>query len=56
MGQSLGYEVRTASTGEEGFHLAERESFEAVLTDLALPGLSGLDVARQIDRRYPGPP
>lgn len=56
MGQSLGYEVRTALTGEEGLKLVERETFEAVLTDLALPGISGLEVARQISRRRPGLP
>jgi len=56
MGQSLGYEVRTAASGEEGLRLAERETFDAVLTDLALPRLSGLEVARQISRLRPGVP
>jgi CheY-like chemotaxis protein len=56
MGQSLGYEVRTASTGEEGLRLVEQESFAAVLTDLALPGVSGLEVARQVSRQHPGTP
>ena len=56
MGQSLGYEVRTAASGEEGLRLAEREAFDAVLTDLALPRLSGLEVARQISRLRPGVP
>ncbi len=56
MGQSLGYDVRTASTGEEGLRLAEQDSFEAVLTDLALPGISGLEVARRITLQYPGTP
>jgi len=56
MGQSLGYEVRTAASGEEGLRLAEQETFDAVLTDLALPRLSGLEVARQISRLRPGVP
>ncbi|MEW5795688.1 MAG: response regulator [Candidatus Zixiibacteriota bacterium] len=56
MGQSLGYEVRTASSGEEGLRLAERQQFDAVLTDLALPKMSGLEVARQISRLRPGVP
>ena len=56
MGQSLGYEVRTAVSAEEGLRLAEREVFDAVLTDLALPRLSGLEVARRISRLRPGIP
>jgi CheY-like chemotaxis protein len=56
MGQSLGYEVRTAASGEEGLRLAEQEAFDVVLTDLALPRLSGLEVARQISRFRPGVP
>jgi CheY-like chemotaxis protein len=56
MGQSLGYEVRTARSGEEGLALAERETFDAILTDLALPRLSGLEVARRINRLRPGVP
>jgi len=48
MGQSLGYEVRTAANGEEGLRIFRREEFDLVLTDLALPGLSGLEIARQI--------
>ena len=56
MGQSMGYEVRTATAAEEGLALAEREHFDVVLTDLALPRISGLEVARQIGRLHPGVP
>jgi CheY-like chemotaxis protein len=56
MGQSLGYEVRTAPTGEAGLDLVRREAFDLILTDLALPGLSGLEVARQAREIRPGVP
>jgi CheY-like chemotaxis protein len=32
--------------------LAER-SFDAVLTDVSLPGMSGIDLAKQLSERYP---
>ena len=56
MGQSLGYEVRTAASGEDGLKLFRREDFDLVLTDLALPGISGLEVARQVRRIQPAVP
>jgi len=48
MGRSMGYLVTTAGSGEEGLRLAQRETFDIILTDLTLPGLSGLDVARRL--------
>jgi DNA-binding response OmpR family regulator len=51
MGQSMGYYVETASSGEEGVRLASASQFDIILTDLAMPGMSGLAVAREIRRR-----
>ncbi len=56
MGQSLGYTVHTAATGEEGVRMADRELYDVVLTDLALPGMSGLQVAQHIRRTRPEVP
>jgi DNA-binding response OmpR family regulator len=39
-----GYDVHTAATGEDGFRLATREKFDAVLLDLMLPGRDGMRV------------
>ena len=36
-----GYEVTTASGGEEALHLFERGDFDVVLTDLVMPGMDG---------------
>ncbi len=53
MGKSLGYSVTTALSGEEGLELAREERFDLILTDLALPGVSGLDVASRIRADHP---
>ena len=39
-----GYAVEAAVTGEQALALMEREAFALVLLDLALPGMSGMDV------------
>jgi CheY-like chemotaxis protein len=56
MCQSLGFSVRTASSGEAGLQLARQHHFDLVLTDLAMPGLSGLEVARELHKAQPDLP
>jgi CheY-like chemotaxis protein len=53
MCQSLGYQVQTASNGAEGVRLAAFSRFDIVLTDLAMPDLTGLEVARQVRQIQP---
>ncbi|MFC5449267.1 response regulator transcription factor [Paenibacillus aestuarii] len=36
------------STGEEGYFLAEQGSFDLIILDVMLPGLSGLDIVKQL--------
>lgn len=43
-----GYEVTIASSGEIGRDLARENRFVAILTDFKLPGLSGLDLVKEI--------
>jgi nitrogen regulation protein NR(I) len=43
-----GYTVIAARTGEEGLALAGKERCDLVLTDLKLPGLSGLDLVKRL--------
>ena len=38
-----GYDVDTASTAEEGIKKAGAKSFDLILHDIKLPGMSGLD-------------
>ena len=46
--QSRGYEVSVAASGEEALPLLETLEFDLVLLDVAMPGVSGFDVCRQI--------
>lgn len=51
-----GYEVRTASTGEEGIEIYRKEAADLVLTDVRMPGMSGLDLIREIHSLDPTTP
>lgn len=42
--RSAGHTVETARTGEHGLELARSGAFDVVLSDLRMPGISGLDV------------
>ena len=52
----LGYECGLAADGPSGLRLFEGEPWDLVLTDLTLPGMSGLDVVEVIRRRAPTRP
>jgi DNA-binding NtrC family response regulator len=42
------YECNTASTAEEAFECLDIENYNAVLTDNAMPGLTGVEVIKRI--------
>ena len=42
------FRVTTASTGEEGLALAAAQPPDAIILDLSLPGMDGIEVCRQI--------
>ena len=46
-----GFEVRTVETGEQGLSALETESFDAVLLDVWLPGIDGLETLVQLRER-----
>lgn len=46
--KELGHEVSAASSGGEGLHLFESGSFDLLLIDYAMPGMSGAEVARAV--------
>ncbi|MEM9292504.1 MAG: sigma-54 dependent transcriptional regulator [Acidobacteriota bacterium] len=52
--RQAGYHPITARSGEEGLDLLRKESVDLVLLDLMLPGMSGIEVLRQIRRDDPG--
>jgi two-component system alkaline phosphatase synthesis response regulator PhoP len=46
-----GYSVLKAATGEDGLKLAIQESPQLIILDIMLPGISGLDVCRELRSR-----
>jgi DNA-binding LytR/AlgR family response regulator len=48
-------QVQTCGTATEALRLLQREAYDAVLLDIAMPGLSGLDLA-QVLRQFRQPP
>jgi len=51
-----GYRVLTAPSAEEAGELLGREAVDVVVTDLQLPGRSGLDLLADTRRRHPAVP
>jgi two-component system, OmpR family, phosphate regulon response regulator OmpR len=50
-----GFAVTRAATGQSGIALAARDAFDALILDLMLPDIDGLDVCRQIRGRSDTP-
>lgn len=51
--ETSGYSVSTAATGEEALSLINKNSYDIVLCDLRLPGISGLNVINRSGGRCP---
>lgn len=49
-----GYEVRRAGDGPAGLALLEEQPADLVLLDVRLPGMSGMEVLRQIREKHAG--
>lgn len=49
--KSEGYDIISASDGEEGCLLAEEQTPDLIILDWMLPKLSGIEVCRQLKRR-----
>ena len=50
--ERMDFQVRAAESGQEALSMLEDESFDVVLLDHMMPGLSGLDVLRTLRRRW----
>ncbi len=50
---SSGYQVQSAASGEEALELLQKNSFEVILTDLFLPGISGIDILKRVKEDAP---
>jgi nitrogen regulation protein NR(I) len=51
--QAEGYEVAVAERGDKGLAQAKEQPFDVVITDLKMPGLSGLDLVEQLHASKP---
>jgi signal transduction histidine kinase len=52
--QDMGHDVRSAGSGEEGVWKLEERPADLVITDIKMPGISGLEVLRKVRDRWPG--
>jgi CheY-like chemotaxis protein len=52
--RALGHEVQAAASGEEALPLLAAHPFDVLFTDVSLPGISGVDLARQALLQAPG--
>jgi CheY-like chemotaxis protein len=50
----LEYQVQTACSGEDALRKIAVESFDLIITDLRMPGMSGLDLLSQVREISPG--
>ena len=48
-----GFECRTAGGGEEALRILEHEPFDALISDLRMPGMSGLQLLEAVRPKYP---
>jgi signal transduction histidine kinase/ActR/RegA family two-component response regulator len=51
--ESKGYQVTTARDGREVIEFAQKEHFDLLLTDIRMPGMSGLEVAQAVKQFAP---
>lgn len=47
-----GYAVTTADGGEAALRIARTKTFDAAILDVSLPGMSGIEVGRELRARY----
>ncbi|MBC8028900.1 MAG: response regulator [Pyrinomonadaceae bacterium] len=53
---SENYLCQTAETAEKAFARLEADTYDVVLTDISMPGLSGLELLGNVRQRFPDTP
>jgi len=53
--EAWGHETQTAASGGEALALVRKGGLDAVITDLVMPGVDGLELIRQMKAEYPLP-
>jgi len=51
--QKKGYSVRTAETAEQALTMLRQEPADFVLTDVKMPGMSGIELCRELREQFP---
>jgi CheY-like chemotaxis protein len=51
--QKAGYDVITASSARDALDIAASRNIDLVLSDHLMPGITGVELARQMKSRYP---
>jgi len=51
--QKAGHEVTAVGRGDEAFRLLEEVEFDLLLTDIVMPGIDGIELARRAAELYP---
>ena len=51
--QQAGYEALTASDASQALEVLSKHPQDLVLTDLKMPGMSGIDLLRKVKEEYP---
>jgi CheY-like chemotaxis protein len=54
--QELGHQVVAVAAAEKAIEELKTAAFDAVMTDIRLPGMSGIELARTLVKRYPNLP
>ena len=49
----LGHTVHEAGSAEEALRVLEQERVDVVITDIGLPGISGMSLVAQVQERWP---
>ncbi|WP_305045752.1 sigma-54-dependent transcriptional regulator [Geoalkalibacter sp.] len=48
-----GYQVQSAASGEEALEIMQKTPFEIIISDLFLPGVSGIDILKRVKEESP---
>lgn len=50
--EEFGYEVQIASDGQKGWDLLQKESFDLLVLDIIMPGMTGLELCRKYRKTF----